>query len=109
MTNSPKHSATADPPKDEEGNGVLRGGNDRHSKERSAEFLVEEFDVQTHDAADLVAENAPEAEKIEAHERQRQQEDDPLEDVPTPRAPHLAPEERVQRHMHKEVVRVRKS
>lgn len=97
---------------DDDGNrtgGVPRTRDDQQAKERSAEFLVEQFDVQTQDAAALVAEDAAEAENIEEHEYERQRSKDPLQDVPTPDSPDMDPMERVNKHMHKDVVRVGKS
>lgn len=82
---------------------------DRDAKQRSAKFLVEEFDVRAEDAADLVADTVREGGEIEDHERERENNTDPLEDVPTPVDYQLPPEERVQKHMHKEVVTGRKA
>lgn len=89
--------------------GAMQKDEGRSTEERNAEFLVEEFDIQAHDAATLVTDTVPDAEYVEAHERQRQREDDPLEDVPAPDTPDVSPKERVQKHMHKEVVRVKKT
>lgn len=89
--------------------GAVEKNEGRPAEERNAEFLVEEFDIHTHEAATLVTDIEPDAERIEAHERQRQREDDPLEEVPAPDTPDMSPDERVQKHMHKEVVRVKKT
>lgn len=73
------------------------------TKEASEAFLVEEFGVETHEAAELVADDPAEAEKLAERDFERQRKKDPLEDVPAPQSPQEGPEERVQHHMHKHV------
>lgn len=84
-------------------------GEDRATKERGTAFLVDEFDVQTHDAAELVAEDEKEADELSRHDQERQDRKDDLEGVPTPHSPDEGPVERVQHHMQKDVLHDREA
>ncbi len=78
-------------------------GEDRRTREENAGFLVDEFGINAPEAADLVANDAGDAEAITEHEFEREREKDPLEDVPAPEDPDQGPVERVGHHMQKEV------
>jgi hypothetical protein len=49
-----------------------------------AAFLVEEFEVPPHEAADLVTREGGDADKVEDKAREAMKKRDPLKDAPTP-------------------------
>lgn len=56
-------------------------------KLKDARFLADEFDMPEPDAAELVSDDAREADEISAETNRRRRERDPLAGVPVPDAP----------------------
>ncbi|GGA60382.1 hypothetical protein [Pelagibacterium lentulum] len=75
----------------------------RSSKERDANFIVDEFDVPVPEAADLIARDPQEADELQEQAFEHQKQQDPLEGVPTPESPARPRDRKPAGHMQKDV------